>query len=687
MGINSEKVITVALVGNPNSGKTSLYNSLTGSRGDVANYPRVTVSKKEAQIEHQGWVIKIIDLPGIYSLSSQSPEERISREFIQEQHPDIVINILDAGNLDRNLFLTTQLIEMGKPLIFVLNMVDESQRKGIEVDIDGMGAMLGGPVVETIASKGKGNEQLLQKIIDIVEGHEQTHQIRISYDSHLESAIHRSAIMVAIHHPGAFTEHYCRWMAIKLLEGDEELLQKEGEHDPLINSIREEKRNLEIHHDEAVDSMIATARFGFIHGLLAEARTSNSDPYALLENTRRLDQVFLNRFLGLPIFLFFMWMMFEATFTLGEIPMGWIDSFVAVISDGVSAIIPSGLIHDLIVDGVIAGVGGTLVFLPNIVILFIFLALLSETGYLSRASFLMDRTMHLFGLHGKAFIPLVMGFGCNVPAVLATRTIENEKMRLVAILVNPFMSCSARLPVFILFAGAFFSEMAGTMVFVMYLLSIVTAMGAAIFLSKFVIPGENSPFVMELPPYRLPSFRGIIYHMWEKAIGFLQKVGGVIFIGSIIIWFLQAFPQQNSSSIEGMREPVSLQDSYLGQIGASIVPVLKPLGFEWQESIAILTGFVAKEVVVASYAVIYNRDNSLDENSNSLRAAISENMDRLTAFAFMVFILLYSPCLATIGAIKRETGRWRWAIFSIFFSFTIAYLLALLVTVVGRLIL
>jgi ferrous iron transport protein B len=679
----STKEITVALVGNPNSGKTSLYNSLTGARGDVANYHRVTVQKKSSQIVYEGYKINIIDLPGIYSLSSQSPEERIGRDFIQEYRPDIVINILDAGNLDRNLFLTTQLIEMGCPQIFVLNMVDESKKKGISLDINAMAAMLGGPVVETIASKGQGKKELLQTIVAVNEGSLKTHQIRFSYDSHLETAIHRATIMVAMLHPGIFSELQCRWLAIKLLEGDEEILQKEGEHDNLIMAVREERINLASLHGEEVDSMFAMARFGFIHGLLAEVRLTEMDPFTLMDKTRRLDNIFLNRFLGLPFFLAFMWLMFESTFTLGELPMSWIDAGVVWFSQFVSSLLPQGLLHDLIVDGIIAGVGGTIIFLPNIVILFLFLAILSETGYLSRASFLMDRMMHTFGLHGKAFIPLVMGFGCNVPAVMATRTIESEKTRLIAILINPFMSCSARLPVFILFAGAFFNEMAGTMVFLMYLISITSAMVAAIFLSKFIVKGENTPFVMELPPYRLPSVRGILFHMWEKALGFLQKVGGVIVVGSIIIWFLQAFPQTSMNENQ-QAEPLALHDSYLGQIGTSITPVFKPIGFDWQESVAILTGFVAKEVVVASYAVLANSEENADENSASLRNALSERMDRATALAFMVFVLLYSPCLATIGAIKRETGGWKWPLFSIGFSLSMAYILALAVSILGH---
>ncbi len=704
----NHRTITVALVGNPNSGKTSLSNQLTGFRDSVANYPRVTVAKKEHVIEHQGWTIRVVDLPGIYSLTSQSPDERIGREFIQNEQPDIVLNVLDAGNLERNLFLTTQLLEMGSPLIVALNMIDEAHDQGITFDIPALRSMLGGPVVEVDSARGKGIGELLNIIVAVACGRIDTSRIDLPYDSHLEQAISRTQDEIAALHPENLNLRQSRWLAIKLLEGDEEIAQQEGDHTRLIQAVREDRRALARQHGDEVDTMFAMARYGFIHGMLAEARRMPEETVKHGDVNRRLDAVFLSRWMGLPLFLGLMWVMFEATFTVGEIPMDWIDTGVGWISDRLDSLIPAGLVHDMLIDGIIAGVGGTIVFLPNIVILFFFLAFFSETGYLARAAFLMDRMMHVFGLHGKAFIPLVIGFGCNVPAVMAARTIESNKARLITILVSPFMSCSARLPVFILFAGAFFAQAAGTVVFAMYVLSIAVAMLASIFLSKFVVTGASEPFVMELPPYRIPTLRGVLFHMWEKAMSFLRKVAGVILIGSIIIWFLQAFPQnvdwdqdydgqiaalteqaqtsqrdEHIAALQRERAQEKMRKSYLGRIGIAVSPVFSPLDFAWQDTVAILTGFVAKEVVVATYAVLYNQGESETEESNSLRAAIAGSMAPLTAFAFMVFALLYAPCIATIAAIKAEAGGWRWAGFSVAFSLGLAYSLALAITLVG----
>ena len=615
-----DQTITVALVGNPNCGKTTLSNKLTGSRDSVANYPRVTVAKKEHAVQHQGWTIRVVDLPGIYSLTSQSPEERIGRDYIQSEQPDIVLNVLDAGNLDRNLFLSTQLLEMGYPLVFAMNMIDEAHANGIRLDIPALSSMLGGPVVETDAARGEGIGELLDTIVAVAAGRIETCSISLPYDSHLEQAVAAAQSQVAELHPGELDEKQCRWLAIKLLEGDEEILRKEGDHGQLIEVVREDRQVLARQHGEEVDGMFAAARYGFIRGMLAEARKVLPGPARHTDLTRKLDALFLNRFLGLPVFLGLMWVMFEATFTLGEIPMGWIDAGVGWISDTLDPLIPAGQVHDLLIDGIIAGVGGTIIFLPNIVILFLFLAAFSETGYLTRAAFLMDRMMHIFGLHGKAFIPLVMGFGCNVPAVMATRTIESNKARLITILVSPFMSCSARLPVFILFAGAFFTNLAGTMVFAMYMLSIIVAMGAAIFLGRVVITGASEPFViwfLEAYPQNID---------WSKD-----------YDGEVAALEAQAPSAQRDQQItllERDRAQERMSKSYLGQIGIAVSPVFSPLDFTWKDTVAILTGFVAKEVVVASYAVLYNQGEAETEESSSLRTAIAGSMSQLRAFAY-----------------------------------------------------
>jgi ferrous iron transport protein B len=702
------KIITVALVGNPNSGKTTLSNALTGAHDSVGNYPRVTVSKRSRAIMHKGWTINLVDLPGIYSLSSQSPEERIGRDFIQDDRPDIVLNVLDGGTLDRSLFLTTQLIEMGRPRVYALNMVDEMHKKGYSIDCEELSSMLGGTVVETVATTGRGLEPLLDALVLVAEQDRQDHPMRIPYDHHLEEAIERVQKLIAELHPGGLEAEQSRWLSIKLLEGDDDMLSREGEHGVLIDMVRREREELALSHGEDVEIMFADARYGFIHGLLLEARQQTMDPAKRLQTTRQLDSVLLHRTLGMPLFLGLMWVMFETTFTVGAYPMDWIDSGVGWIAGVVGSLMPDGMIKDLLVEGVIAGVGGTIIFLPNIVILFFFLAFFSESGYLARSAFLLDRVMHTFGMHGKAFIPLVMGFGCNVPAIMATRTIESERARLIAILVNPFMACTARLPVFILFAGAFFAEWAGTVVFLMYLLSILIAFSAAVFLGRFVVRGGTEPFVMELPPYRMPSMRAVLYHMWEKASDFLRKVGGVILVGSTVLWFLQAYPkdvdwtQDYAGQIATLEASVQsevrdamatklrheqdrehLEKSYLGRTALAVAPVFEPLGFNWKDTVAILTGVVAKEVVVASYAVIYAQGEDATEESDSLRGALAGTMSPLVAFAFMVFVLLYVPCLATIAVIRRETGSWKWAGFSVGFSMTLAWILAFGIITIG----
>ncbi|MDP6884640.1 MAG: ferrous iron transport protein B, partial [Rhodospirillales bacterium] len=641
---------------------------------------------------------------------SHSPEERIGRDFIHHQQPDIVVNVLDATSLDRSLFLTTQLIEMGLPRVYALNMIDEARGKGIGIDTDDLVTMLGGRVVETVGITGEGCDALLDAVVDTAETLNGATSMVIPYDSHLEKAIGRVRDLVARLHPKTLNDMQARWLSIKLLEGDDEIVRQENDHEHLVEMLRRERYDLAKSHGEDSETLFANGRYGFIHGLLTEARSMAPDFSQRLSMTRAIDTVLLHRVVGMPIFLGLMWLMFETTFTLGQIPMDWIDATVLWISDRASGALPAGLFHDLMVDGIIAGVGGTIIFLPNIVILFLFMALFSETGYLARSAFLVDRLMHMFGLHGKAFIPLVMGFGCNVPAVMACRTVESPRARLIAILINPFMCCTARLPVFILFAGAFFSQMAGTMVFAMYMLSIVIAMGAAVFLSRFVVSGGDEPFVMELPPYRMPTIKAVIFHMWEKAVKFLQKVAGIILIGSIILWFLQAFPRDIEWSENHETEIAVLQSqpesaqrdeaittlqrehaqkrmekSYLGRLGIAVTPIFEPLGFTWKDSTAILTGLVAKEVVIASYSVMYAQDEATTEESQGLRQAIAGTMTPLVAFSFMVFVLLYCPCLSTIAAIKHETGGWKWAGFSVAFSMSLAWILAFGVIAVGEL--
>jgi ferrous iron transport protein B len=705
------KPIRVALIGNPNTGRTTLFNQITGRKDATGNYARVTVSKSSHTITHLGREIELIDLPGVYMLNSKTDEEKITRDLLRNETPDIVLNILNAGNLERNLMLTTQLIEMGLPRIFVLNMADEARSKGSSVDRETLGTLLGGPVVETVARDGEGLDTLLDEIVDYSGSPcESCTTIRIGYDSHLEEAIQHTTEHLSDLHPDGMSPEKSRWTAIKLLEGDSEILGDEHDHAELIQNIHDERESLHRDHNESAESLVLSGRYGFINGLLEEVQQLEIDTLMNRVNvTRAIDSLLLNRLMGLPIFLFLMWVMFETTFTLGTYPMDWIDAGVGALSDGLSNTLPDSLFKDLLVNGIVAGMGGTIIFLPNIVILFFFIALFSETGYMARGAVLVDRMMHSFGLHGKAFIPMITGFGCNVPAIMATRTIENPKDRLVAILVNPFMSCSARLPVFVLFAGAFFAESAGTVLFAVYMTSIAIALLTALLLSKTVIKGANTaPFLMELPPYRMPTWGSIYVHMGRSGAEFLKKVTGAILVGSIVIWFLQTFPQEvvlsqdyetqistlqgqaesherdlQITALERAEEIETKQAKYLGQVGAVIQPVFAPLNFDLNASIALLTGFVAKEVVVATFGVLYSHGEEVDEESRGLRESLAASMTPLTAVAFMVFTLLYVPCLATIAVLYKETQSWKWTGFSIGLSLSLAYSLALMVTWFG----
>ncbi|MBF0381768.1 MAG: ferrous iron transport protein B [Magnetococcales bacterium] len=700
--------LRVAFVGNPNSGKTALLNKLVAKKAPVGNYPRVTVSVREEKIELDGQPVILHDLPGLYSLNSRTPEEKVARDYLINEHSDVIVNVIDAGNLERSFFLSTQLIELGRPVVYVLNMIDEIERRGAKIDTSTLSQLLGGPIVKTAGRKGTGLDELKKTIIKSAKENQKTTRSFINFDMHVENAVQRVQDLIGELHPANQDVETNRWMAIKLLEGDDEILRQEGEHDHLIEMVRREGVDLANEHGQSCNTVFADARYGFVNSLLEESLPKNDLGSHRQKITHTLDEVFLNRYFGLPIFIGLLWLMFQATFSLGEVPMDWIDTGVGAFGEAVSASLPEGMVHDLVVDGIIAGVGGTIIFLPNIVILFFFMALFSETGYLARAAFLMDRIMHIFGLHGKALIPMVMGFGCNVPAVMAARTIESDRARMITILVNPFMLCAARLPVFILFSGAFFAESAGTVVFAMYMLSIMGAMLGAVILSKFVFRGENEAFVMELPPYRLPTARSIVAHMWDKGMNFLKKIAGIILVGSIVLWFAQEFPQNSValdkidqeittlqqqpesksrneaiSALELKRGEEHLSGSFLGQISQTVAPVFAPLDFNWKDTVAILTGLVAKEVVVASYAVIYSQGEDESEESASLRTVLASTMTPLVAMAFMVFALFYAPCLATIATIKSETGSWKWAGFSVVFSTMIAYTLAFSVVTIG----
>lgn len=664
--------IVAVLAGNPNCGKTALSNRLTGDRGIVANYPRVTVTPRASQTRHGSRVIRVIDLPGIYTLNGRLPEERAGRDAIHFDRPDVVINVLDAGNLQRSLFLTIQLVEMGRPCVFVLNMIDEARSHGFQIDTAALAAALGGPVIETVAVKGEGVGAVLDAVVAVSGQASDLPTPAIHYQAPLEQAIGRVQALLAELHPVSMTADQSRWLALKLLEGDSEILEREGEHERLIALVREVSAESEREHGEDCAHMIAHARFGFIEALLDRVvRRSETASAPVHQQTRRLDALLLHRWFGLPMLGILMWLMFQVTFTIGAIPTAWINAGVTAATNWADRTIPPGMTHDLIVNGVMAGVGGTIVFLPNIMILFFFVALFSETGYLTRAAFLLDRVMRAFGLHGKAMIPLIMGFGCNATAVMATRTIETPRSRRIAILAAPYVSCSARLPVFVLFGGAFFDRWAGSVVFALYALSILVALGTAVALDRVLVTSEAESFLMELPPYRRPQLSSLAHQVWDSAQDFLRKVGGIIVVGSIAIWFLQQYPAapDNASPQEAMAA------SYLGQIAGAVTPIFEPLGFGHNDTIAILTGLMAKETVVSTYAVL----NAQEKGSDGLREALARSMAPSVALAFMVFVLLYTPCLTTLAVISREAGSWRWAALSLSCSLVIAWTLAYVV--------
>ena len=664
------KEITVALVGNPNCGKTSLFNRASGSHQRVGNYSGVTVDAVRGKMYYKGYRITLIDLPGTYSISAYSPEEKYVRHTIIHDKPDVILNVVDSSNLERNLFLTTQLIDMNLKMVIALNMYDELEEKGDVLDYGELERLLGVPMVPTVSVKNRGIATLFDTIIDVYEENESVSgiikHIHVNHGPVIEKSISR--IREEIYkNPNATDEFTPRYVAIRILQRDKEIekvLDNFSNKDEILRVRDGEALAIEKELHDSPENAIMDAKYGFIDGALRDTyRRGERKPGKTL--TEKIDNIVTGRWLGFPIFLIAMYLIFQATFTLGQYPMDWIDSGVGWLGERVGSAMSDGWFKALVVDGIITGVGGVLVFLPNILILFFFISLMEASGYMARAAFIMDRLMHLIGLHGRSFIPLMMGFGCNVPAVMATRTIENRNARMITILINPLMSCNARLPIYLLLAGVFFPKSAGLVIFCIYLGGVLLAGLMAKLFSKVLFNSDETPFVMELPPYRIPTLKSLLRDTWDKGKQYLHKIATVILIGTLIVWALSYFPSCDP-------DPAArLEHSWLAAIGNFISPVLAPLGFHWQESVSLLSGMAAKEIVVSTMNMLYTVDGQLII-SNVLTPAI--------ALAFMAFTLIYFPCVATIGAIKTETGSWKWALFTVCYTLVLAWIVAFIVS-------
>lgn len=707
--MEEKKIIRVGLAGNPNSGKTTIFNALTGARQKVGNYAGVTVEKKEGKRNYKDIDFIIYDLPGVYSLTAYSMDEVVTRDFIIDEKPDIIIDVLDSTNIERNLYMLLQFQELGIPLVGALNISDQAESMGIRIDSDNLSKVLGLPLVKTIGTKGIGVEELLDKVIMLYDG-DKKHENKISYGYELENEI--SILQKIIEEDKNFSKTYSsRWLSIKILEKDKNAYEKLATH---LKKAEVEKKAAECikrteeHFGNDSEIVVSEQRYAYVHGAVTESVKKMSLDKTYITET--IDKVLINRFLGLPIFLFILWGIFQITFILGEYPMGWLEAFFGLLSDGASSVIPEGIFRNLVVDGIIGGVGGVLSFVPLIIILFLCISILEDSGYMSRAAFIMDKFLHIFGLHGQSFMPMMIGFGCSVPAVMASRSLKNPRDRITTILIIPFMSCGAKLPVHVLLAAAFFKENASNMVLLIYIIGVALALVSSKILKMTVLKGEATPFVMELPPYRLPTLRGIWFHVWDKTVQYLKKAGTVLLAASIIIWAMITFPQipENEEKynklaetysetidkdlvktdidqyIEVIKREEKLSYSIAGRIGKVIEPIIKPIGFDWKIGISAITGFAAKEVVVSTLGILYKVGTEESEESASLRDALikSETFNPLVAFVLMLFTLIVAPCFATLATIKAELG-WKWLGFHFVATLILAWGLCFAVFQIG----
>jgi len=698
------KVINIALIGNPNCGKTSLFNVASGAREHVGNYSGVTVDAKKGSFTYNGYRFNIVDLPGTYSLASYSPEELYVRRYLRDETPDVIINVVDGSNLERNLYLTTELIDMDRSMVIALNMYDELERDGTQLDYRTLGEMIGVPIIPTAAKSGRGINELFDTVIRIYEGTEPSvRHVHVSLGSQLEKAL--SGIKDELKsHPSVERQFSPRYLAIKLLEGDAEVQHQvlslpDAEHLLKMRdkSVEEFKR---VNPTLDITSAIADEKYGFIAGALAE--TMVKEEKAGYSSTHIIDTIVTNKLFGFPIFLAIMTFIFWATFYIGSFPMEWIESLVSWLGDLSREYLPDGWIKDLVADGIIGGVGGVIVFLPNILILYACISFMEDSGYMARAAFIMDRLMHRLGLHGKSFIPLVMGFGCTVPSIMATRSIESRSSRLITILINPFVSCSARLPIYVLLIGTFFPSHATLVFLSIYLFGIFVAGLTARLLRRFWFGEDETPFVMELPPYRVPTFKATMRHMWGKGEHYLRKMGGIILVASIFVWVLNYFPRHEQPSSAAMEQTVTpaddsaidpSSDSYLQMVGKALNPLMEPLGFHWRATVAAIAGVPAKEIVVSTLGVLYTGDEEAEDSTLSTRLTETNpvtgrpDFTPAMALSFMIFILLYCPCIATVTAVVRETGNPRYGLFTIIYNTLVAWLFAFIVYRIALLVL
>ena len=725
--LRKRRQINVALVGNPNCGKTSLFNFASGAHERVGNYSGVTVDAKEGHAHYEGYEFNLVDLPGTYSLSAYSPEELYVRKQIIESPPDVVINVIDASNLERNLYLTTQLVDMNVRMVCALNMYDETERRGDNIDFYKLGQLFGVPMIPTVFKTGRGVDLLFHIIINIYEGmdfvdkngninpqvaaeiqawhkdYENAHggdhtddyahgprpnktisrHIHINHGKYVETAIDQVKDELQ-KHKAIRSRYSTRYLAIKLLEmdkGAERYIKTLPACDHILKVRNDAAKYILDETKEDSETAIMDAKYGFIHGALQEANFHEGTKEDTYRATHFIDNILTNKYFGIPIFILILYAMFQTTFSLGQYPMDWIDAGFSALGDWLGAILPDGPVKDMLVDGVVGGVGAVIIFLPQILILYAFISFMEDTGYMARAAFIMDKIMHHMGLHGKSFIPLIMGFGCNVPAVMATRTIESRKSRLITMLILPFMSCSARLPIYIMIIGAFFAVRYQALIMIsLYVIGILMAVLMSNLLSRFLIKGEDTPFVMELPPYRVPTTKAMMRHTWEKGKQYLKKMGGIILVASIIVWALGYFPHHDEMSKQEQQE-----HSYIGHIGKAIEPIFMPQGFTWKLDLGLIAGVGAKEIVASTMGVLYTGDEEVADDSDSASAeqypVLREKMERegvtpLVAFCFLLFVLLYFPCIATIAAIKNETGSWRWALFAACYTTAVAWVVS-----------